>query len=357
MRIAALLATHHLPEEAVAWFTEARSVFGELVIFIDEKRVTPGTIERAQKVGTRVVRHQANTWYESNFGAMARACESDWVFVLDYDEQLSPEWQQDGWRQILETTPFTHFWCPRRWTVPGGRYIDDDPWWPDFQLRLLRNNLEGAAFPTQLHDIIHVPGPSACFRSLAIHHHVLQLVSRSQREDKVRSYEQLRPSGGLSHYYLYEDYAPSQVAVPEAKELDLATEVVWMEKLSAHQIAGISLEVEAIPDHVSVSELFWATAQITNHTDVALGAYPPFSVRLAYHWIERETRRVVVFEGYRSGLFPEIPARAKSRCPMMILAPNHPGKYILQITMVQEQVCWFEKVQPGILREFCVAVT
>src|SRR5207247_1454819 len=91
----AMLTTQHLPEESWPWMAEARNVFGELIIFLDEKRITAGTESRARSVGTRVHHHRANTWFEWDLAAMARACESDWVFVIEYDEQLSPEWQQD----------------------------------------------------------------------------------------------------------------------------------------------------------------------------------------------------------------------------------------------------------------------
>ena len=49
-----MVATHHLPEESLSWMLEARRVFGELEIFIDANRVTPGTEARAQSVATGV---------------------------------------------------------------------------------------------------------------------------------------------------------------------------------------------------------------------------------------------------------------------------------------------------------------
>ena len=39
---------------------------------------------------------------------------------------------------------------------------------------------------------------------------------------------------------------------------------------------------------------------------------------------------------------------------MRVEAPAVPGKYLLQATMLQESVGWFEYVQPAILREFAV---
>ena len=41
---------------------------------------------------------------------------------------------------------------------------------------------------------------------------------------------------------------------------------------------------------------------------------------------------------------------------MEIVAPDQPGEYILQTTMVQEGVRWFEEVRPGIVQEFGVSV-
>ena len=62
MRVTALLPTHDLSEEAVSWMEEARSVFDGLVVFLDEKRVTPGTAARVQKVATRVVPYRVDSW-------------------------------------------------------------------------------------------------------------------------------------------------------------------------------------------------------------------------------------------------------------------------------------------------------
>jgi hypothetical protein len=109
---------------------------------------------------------------------------------------------------------------------------------------------------------------------------------------------------------------------------------------------------------VGVSELFWLDVEITNATSQTLYSCPPFfSVHLAYHWIDKATRRMFVWDGCRSGLCPGAPANTNARGTMMIIAPNKPGRYILQVTMVQERVCWFEDVHPDILQEFAVSVT
>lgn len=357
VQITAMLATHHLPEESMPWMAEARRVFGELVIFIDENRATAGTDIRAKSVGTRVHHYKVNTWYDGDRGGMARACGSDWVFAIDYDEQLSPEWQQDSWRQILETTQLTHFWCPRRWVVPGGRYIASSPLWPDLQLRLVRNGVAGTAFPAKLHDLIQVPGVGGLFQHLGLYHHNLWLWSRAAREDKVRQYEELRVGGGMSRYYLYEDFGYRMARLPEAMAWDVDREVLQMDVLQADEIARISLDVGAVPGAVGVSGTFWINVTVTNATNKRLTAMPPYSVRLAYHWIQQSTRQMVVFNGDRSELFPCVQENDSLHCWMRVEAPSLPGNYILQTTMVQEFVCWFENIRPDILQEFEVVVS
>lgn len=335
---------------------EVREIFDDLVIFIDAKRAAPDAEARAKKVGSVVHKHTAETWYEWDLGAMARACESDWVFIIERDEQLSAEWRQPEWRQILESTDFTHFWIPRRWVVPGGRFIAAYPWWPDSQLRLIRNNVAGAVFPTRLHDTIHVPGPGAHFSNLALHHHVLWMCSRQVREERMRYYEQLRPGGALEYYYLYEDHAPPQAELPQPAKVDMDREVVWMGKLPSEKVMELSLEVNRVPREVKVATMFWVDAKLTNRTDEIIYSVRPYPVHVSYHWLRKTTREVVVFSGIRSGLFPGLAANATGQLAMTILAPLEPGDYILQTTMVQDGVRWHEDVRPEILQEFPVAV-
>jgi hypothetical protein len=128
------------------------------------------------------------------------------------------------------------------------------------------------------------------------------------------------------------------------------------EKLSAENVLKISSAVSEPPGEVNVSAPFWLDATVTNETDEMLSSVVPFPVRLAYHWIEKATRRMVVFEGHRSALSPGLDPTATRRYPMKIVAPNQPGEYLLQTTMVQEGVCWFEDIRPDIVQEFAVSV-
>lgn len=351
------MATHHLAEQAVDWIRHARDVFGEFIIFLDENRLTPGTLERAESVANRVYRRRADKWYDLDFGSMASACESEWVFALDHDEELSTEWTRDALQEILGTTDFTHFWLPRGWIVPGGQHIHAAPWWPDFQLRLLRNDISKTAFPARLHDVIKVPGAGACLPGLMIHHHVLWLFSREEREAKVRYYEQLRPEGDLRHYYLFEDYNPPTAPLPGPHQFGDTTAVGKMEKLSAEDVCRIFLEIHSPVDAAAPATLLLLPATLRNQSRHRAASFPPHPIRIAYHWLDAATRDVVVFEGERSALFPAVDAGGNAPVLVSVFTPTQPGQYVLQVTLVQENVCWFEEIRPDTIQEFQVTIS
>jgi len=357
MRVTALIPTHHLPEESMPWISEVRDIFDETIVLIDQRRATPGTLARAEKVEGTVVLSDRERWYDPDRFSLLAGCNSDWIFILEYDEQLSGEWQQAGWRRILETTDFSHFWILRRWVVPGNRYISCSPWWPDFQLRLFRNLLEGTVFPTKLHDRIQVPGPGAAFRSLAIHHHALSLCSRAERESKVRRYEQLRPGEGAGHYYLFEDYHPAEAPLPEATRVNPDDEVFWMDALSKEDASRISIKLRDEVRKVMVSEMFWLAVEVTNPTTEPIYSCPPFPVHLSYHWIQQTTPLMVIFDGERSGMLPGVPANDSASWKMAVVAPKEPGEYILQVSAVQERIRWFDDVNPAVIQELDISVT
>jgi hypothetical protein len=172
----------------------------------------------------------------------------------------------------------------------------------------------------------------------------------------VRYYEQLRPGHALGHYYLYEDFAPTEAPLPKPVKLNPDHEIIRMEKLPLEKIRRISLAISGVPREIPISGRFHLAAQVINATDETLLPGPPYPVRLAYHWLEKHSRKMAVFEGNRSELLPGLQANAEGKFPMTIVAPNQAGEYILQTTLVQEGVCWFEEVRPDIVREFAVSV-
>jgi hypothetical protein len=206
--------TDRLTVESAAWFSAVREIVDQLVIFVDTELAGKETHSFARQLTGSVHHVKGRGCVEAHLEEMVQACSGEWVLRLDSDEQLTRGWMDGAWRDLLGGE-ITHFLTPRRWIHPAGGFIHSAPWWPDWQLRLFRNEPSRLTFPREVHEPMIVAGPGRRLSHLAIDHHVLRLASRAEREEKVRHYARLRPEKALGHYYLFEDAAPNFAPLPE----------------------------------------------------------------------------------------------------------------------------------------------
>lgn len=355
--LSGVLITHQLSDEALGWFRAARGVVDELVAFVDEDRAAPGLQEKLEQLDARIINTRAPEFYQADFAAMATACRGEWLLKVDYDEELSLEWHDPRWREILQRKEWNHFWSQRRWLTSDRSYIATEPWWPDRQLRLFRNDPAAITFPTRLHETMQMKGAGAYLRTLAIHHHDLRLATRATREAKAAVYERQRPGNGLGFFYLPEDYDRLELPLPQVSEFDPAREILRMEALDPEELPLLSIAAKTPPAVMRPRELLWLDVKLTNHTSRVLVSASPFPVNLAYHWLDRASRTSVVFDGERSAVLPEIEPHANGAIRMFVIAPPTPGEYLLRITVVQEGVRWMDKENCPTVQDFIVEIS
>jgi len=65
-------------------------------------------------------------------------------------------------------------------------------------------------------------------------------------------------------------------------------------------------------------------------------------VRASYHWLDLE-KNMLIFEGARTSFPSDVTPGAKQTIDLQVKPPEQKGQYILQVTMVQEGVAWFEQ--------------
>lgn len=65
-------------------------------------------------------------------------------------------------------------------------------------------------------------------------------------------------------------------------------------------------------------------------------------VYISYHWLDLE-KKILVFEGRRTSLLASVAPGAEQKVNLHIDSLPQPGQYILQVTMLQEGVDWFER--------------
>ena len=101
-----------------------------------------------------------------------------------------------------------------------------------------------------------------------------------------------------------------------------------------------SLSVVKAPSRIESD--FTLTATVRNNSETRWGSGASNPVHAAYHWLDAEWN-MVVFDGLRTSLPDDgLPPQTLTEIPLRVELPPKPGCYILQPTLVQEGVAWFE---------------
>lgn len=79
-----------------------------------------------------------------------------------------------------------------------------------------------------------------------------------------------------------------------------------------------------------------------------LTSAPPYPVHIASNWRDPVSgQQTAGVGGRRTPLARALPPGQQNTCKVSITAPSTPGEYLLHITFVQEQVAWFDDLDPS----------
>lgn len=110
----------------------------------------------------------------------------------------------------------------------------------------------------------------------------------------------------------------------------------------ASKYNALYFELEVIPDSAAVDTYynFKLKAKNTGAITWTRSGSNPFLA--GYHWIDFENKKMVVFDGDRAFLSKEeVNPGEEVEFELKVKTPSQPGKYILQIELVQEGITWF----------------
>jgi len=101
-------------------------------------------------------------------------------------------------------------------------------------------------------------------------------------------------------------------------------------------------EVDEIPDSMTVGTEYKFKVRVKNTGNLTWNMNGDSPVYLGYHWIDFNSREVVVFDGKRSIISQDgINVGEETVFDLNVISPSEPGEYILQIDLVHEGVTWF----------------
>lgn len=96
--------------------------------------------------------------------------------------------------------------------------------------------------------------------------------------------------------------------------------------------------------------------ELDNRSAEVLLTQPPFPVHFSYHWLDAGSRECIVFDGERTALSAPIRARSRHSQSLDVLPPREAGRYVLVLTLVQEDQFWFNAISPPVAIEVSVVV-
>ncbi len=363
--------THEQGPRLAAILGLLRPVAGEIIVAADS-RMDVAELGEVAAVADRIVRFEfvfpahANAWLHG-------LATGDWILLLDNDEVPSAALLQ-ALPRLLRATDVQQYWIPRRWSFPDPHHwLDERPWAPDFQNRLVRNDAT-LAFSGRKHTYGE-PVLPARYLEAPLYHLDCAVTTQAARERKVDAYEAARPGlqapggGALNErYYLPERFArrpvvavspedralidrvigarPTGAPAPEPAALEFVPRAEVERRWAGRDFgpAGFRAELtvlegdpwfrpgETRPLAVRVANLGderWEHVEGTEHP-----------VRAAYR-IRRPDGSAVVEEGVRTPFPADVAAGASTVLPIRVIAPHAPGWYLVEFDLVREGVRWF----------------
>lgn len=99
--------------------------------------------------------------------------------------------------------------------------------------------------------------------------------------------------------------------------------------------------LDYLPRQIEVEKTFTGNVRLENVgiSTISSQTHPP--IFISYHWRSPEGE-ILINDGYRTPLPIDLLPGRQLTLPILIYTPDRPGLYLLEITMVNEGVCWLD---------------
>jgi hypothetical protein len=294
-------------------------------------------------------------------------CTEPWILSIDSDEVVS-EALLRALPRLLAAEDVVQYRIARRWLFPdAAHWLEEVPWWPDFQTRLVRRDSAAIAGPGP-HDGLLAEEP-ARFVLEPLYHLDCALNSVERRAAKAAYYERAspgrRPFGGgpfNETFYLPERFATRMPAAVPAADRDRIASVLDADprpreavlradgptrvddvELATHDYA-VELCVVELDTRFAPGESRPLLVDVCNLGTTAFpgGARSQPEIRLTYRLRDSDDQ-VIVTDGLRTHFPVTIAPGAHELVPALVEAPATPGRYIVEFDLVHEGARWFDQ--------------
>jgi len=271
-------------------------------------------------------------------------CSGDWILQLDHDETLSPHWNDRTFVDALLSDRFvTHVFLPRRWALPGEhQYIASRHWYPNFGMRLFRNLPSLLHIHEDLHGSNQMAGEARHEVDAFIIHWLFAWTSRQERLARVAQYAK-RSEYSAHEFYLYENQPFTALPLLESHP-DANFKPAYPPSSDPRFRAAI--QVLRAPENIFAGETEGALIAIHNGSDRVLkpdsAMVQTFGFSICQQWQSLNGAAAgKPLEAERWPLPRRIHPGETARSWIRLQAAVPPGRYRIQLDLIDEGVAWF----------------
>ncbi|HKD67978.1 MAG TPA: hypothetical protein VKB84_14120 [Candidatus Binataceae bacterium] len=349
---------------------QLRRVADEIVVAVDS-RLDEAETAKHWAVADRLMRYDYGKNAQHSMAWAHTQCRGEWVLRLDGDEVVSPA-LVSALPRLIAQRDVLQYHIPRRWLFPDtGGWLNELPWFPDYQNRLVRNDatlwFDGRAHTSANHLL------PARYIDEPIYHLNILLLEQRDRMEKMERYEARRagliaPGGGsINRFYLPERYArraPSPVPDDDRAAIEAVVHAAdvpqpasravplfgreeidrwWNWRTPPPEAYRARLEAIERDDRMTVGEGRQIHLRIENRgvETWPWGTEQRPEIRVSYRWLNSDGT-VRVLHGMRTPFPCSVRPGDRVIVPVGVIAPDEPGNFILEFDLVHEHVRWFE---------------
>jgi hypothetical protein len=362
------------PSRTAAVLAPLRQVADEIVVAVD---VSGGEqdLTSLSAVADRLFEIELGTFVESALSWLHAQCSADWILRVD-DDEIADTSLLEQLPDLIRARDVVQYWLARRWLYPDPEHwLEQWPWFPDFQGRLVRNDAR-LWFPGLCHSSVALALPARYIDS-GFYHLAHLLSDRQERERKVEQYLRVDPAlrvtaadTQLSTYYLPELYPHARTAFVNPRDQGAIDAVLaQLDGPNSLPVAGTRVQCVTraeIQAHWAGRDFdepaYRASIQpIDVYRQLVAEDHRPFRIRVRNEgsewWPGGEDRRpqiraayrwltpggdVFEGEGVRTALAHPLAPGESCLVAMNVTAPSIPGRYLLAPDLVHEHVRWFQ---------------
>ena len=110
---------------------------------------------------------------------------------------------------------------------------------------------------------------------------------------------------------------------------------------AAHPAYAGRILPHILPGRMAPNTTAMIRVTVENESNRNWQSLPPPGIALSYHWLGTQGK-ILVWDGIRTGFPVEVRPGQKKAMFLAVQPPSEPGRYVLQVTLVEDGVAWFE---------------